>query len=142
VSRLAKVEAAYAAAAWHWVDARWPHENGVEDDGTPILCEGDGAPDCGICAAAAVDARAAENLGRAATVAARDGRWSDARAAARAARGIEQTWGDAPTWGPFCAAVEAAATATPVPGQAGVYEVVEALREAGAVDADDEEVAP
>lgn len=53
-------------------------------------------------------AERAQEWAEIATAAARAGKWNEAVAAARKAAGIERTYGDAPTWGPFEAACEAA----------------------------------
>jgi len=107
-TRLARVEAAYAAAQGAWSGADWEHESSVEADGTPVICDSATCATCATCAAAAEDAAAAEGAARAALEAAREGDGAAACAAARAAYELERTWGDTPTWGTYYATIAAA----------------------------------
>jgi hypothetical protein len=117
---LAGIERTYAAATGQWDGAPWTHEF-TEDAGRPdrvgrarldargelLYCEGE-REDCYTCRMAAEDAAVAEEYATQALTAARAGDWREARRAAVEAAEHERSWGDAPTWGAFEKAVEAA----------------------------------
>jgi hypothetical protein len=117
---LAAIERSYGAATGQWDGAPWTHEF-TEDAGRPdrvgrarldargelLYCEGE-REDCYTCRMAAEDASVAEDCATQALAAARAGDWREARRAAVEAAEHERSWGDAPTWGAFEKAVEAA----------------------------------
>lgn len=99
--RLDRIHAAYEAATGEWLGADWTHEAADGSD-----CDG-GRP-CEVCRAAERAAERAEMYAAAAVDAAERCDWAAAVDAAESAAGEERTWGDAPTWAPFVAAVRAA----------------------------------
>jgi len=129
---------AYNAATGGFIGADWEHEymppcdapeHGVYEPcpacghGNPDdMC--DGGRDCQVCADARHDATACEEHAADALAAAKRGDWAAALTLARAAKDIEDKWGDAPTWGPLVKAV--AFDAAEAVGRECAYEAIEA----------------
>jgi len=110
---LAEVQAAYDKATGSWTTADWCHEvpGSRNDDGEPDYCDGGNADTCETCAEAESAASGAEDEAADAMIAALNGDWDAALRHAEAAKAAEDQFGDAPTWGPFCDAIQAAVDA-------------------------------
>lgn len=95
----------YLNATGRWTDADWTHEIGQDDDGEPIYCDGD-TEDCETCAEAK-DAAADAEVHAAEALAALDrDDIAGAKASASLCLACEDQFGDAPTWGAFCRAID------------------------------------
>lgn len=108
-AQVAQVTQAYDRATGTWIGADWTHEyDGPANAGRGVVyCDGS-TPDCATCAAAAESSEDAEALAAEAMKHIAAGRWEEAETAAQDAVDLEDQWGDAPTWGPFLAAIQSA----------------------------------
>jgi hypothetical protein len=103
------IRSLYNAATGSWTGADWAHY--VRRNGRDTAVECDGATKCETCRDAKDSAMEAEDLAKAAMEAVAAGDLAKAARLAGEARGVEDQWGDAPTWADWASAVAELAVA-------------------------------